>query len=112
MAEHDAKMRKRGRLLLEIENDKRFPDIGTKIRDPANQRLPINEVMINWLADEAKDAAAVLDHLLSNPDTCARIGYSEEVDARRQLESIDDKLFSKAAPQTTEALRSIFGKKQ
>lgn len=103
--------RKRLRLLLMAETDRRFPNLASDIRSERFRELPLDENVVEWLTDKSGDPTAVLNHIVSNERVAKVLATMEPEDAQRELQNIELKLLAKEAGAANELLSSALSKK-
>lgn len=108
---HKERHRKRLRLLLMAETDKRFPNLAEEIRSERFREIPLDESVIEWLTDECGDPTAVLNYLVSNSRVAKVLATMEPADAHRELKNIDLKLVAREAKTANTMLSALLDKK-
>jgi len=112
--DHDAmraKERKRRRLILAAENDKRFPSLIDEMRSEKFREIPLDDDVLEWLADDCGDAVAVLRYLVNNVKQAKVIATLDAEDAKRELRKIEERLLSEAKDYASGLLKSALAKK-
>lgn len=103
--------RKRMRLLLMAETDKRFPNLSSEIKSERFREVPLDESIVEWLTDKCGDPTAVLNHIVANERVAKVLATMEPVDAQRELQNIELKLLDKEAKAASQMLSELLRQK-